>query len=319
MSEVKKKTIADTYVFNLLNIKSAFPAISDINNNLKTKQLDPQYVNQILHEIKYKITFPSKMNIVSDIENNSIVFVNDPKSSMLPTWALKVKNSPKLVDTAVVNLFGKVNINDEAKTISFNVREVFALAQIGYVIREFYNNENKIRFNYPLLTLSMKIYTRLFVKILDILFSIDTLPQYSNQVRFLVAKFFLIYVAGKTNSQETDDIAYSFVKNAIGYDVLKSSLVNTPSDIFDSLPKFIEGLASIIPFLKKLEISAFLRKMIIAYGEKSLLMLENYNYFIAIVISNTITGNYVKDYAFDPSVGKDGIALYNKYMELTRT
>ena len=44
-----------------------------------------------------------------------------------------------------------------------------------------------------------------------------------------------------------------------------------------------------------------------------------YNYFIAIVISNTITGNYVKDYAFDPSVGKDGIALYNKYMELTRT
>ena len=321
-----KKSIRDTYVYKVLDLETTVKNCGTVNSSLDKHALSKDVVEAILSEMKFKISFPSKQLVIDEIKAGRITLVDTPLVSSLPTWMITADGVT--IKTAVVNLFGKIKIREDG-TAQFNVREVFALAVIALTVREFYLKEAKIVNNLNITKLAVAIYERMFYRVLDVLFSLDVGPEWlRNSVKVDIRLFAASYLMEKRFNSVSD---YDNVYNYILKDVLRNvdpaqylaKVAAGGGQVFDSekyssLPVFIERLSKVHPILKDLDVSMFLRKFIMMYGEKALLMIENYQYFLAYVFSVTLSGNIVKDFALEAPVGKEGIQLYNAYFELVR-
>ena len=62
----------------------------------------------------------------------------------------------------------------------------------------------------------------------------------------------------------------------------------------------------------------YLKKAIMMYGERSLLMFDNFTYFLGYIISTVSSGNLVRDYAFDSFSNRDAIQIYNTFMDAVK-
>jgi hypothetical protein len=316
-----KKSIRDTYVYKVLDLETTIKNCGVVNSDLQKYALKPDVVEAILNEFKFKISFPAKVRVIEEIKAGRITFVDTELVSALPTWM--VSTDGMSVKTAVVNLFGKMKIKEDG-TAQFNSREIFALAVIALTVRDFYQNEKKVTYNLNVTKLAVKIYERMMYRVLDTLYSLDVGPEWLRaSVRMNLRMFCAAYVMEKHFNSGTD---YDNVYNYILQDIPRSKEILTRAsndsgmsmECFQSLPAFIEFLTKMHPILKDLDITTFLRKYIMMYGERALLMIENYHYFLAYIFSVTLSGNIIKDFALETSVGKEGIQLYNTYFDLMK-
>ena len=307
-----KKSIRDSFFYVPLGIESYLNNIQKVD--VDKVKLKGNVLENIINEFKFKINFSSKPFIISQIVNDKLVFVNEP-NLYLPAW-LKV-TTPGTVDKTVVNLFGKVKLKD-FDGINFAPREVYGLAQIGYFLSKFYENESKILHNQHILMNAMTVYMRVFFRVLDVLYSVDVSASNGMVCRYLINKFFLIYLYEKQNNENTDELAFRPIKNLDSLARIKTSIGTEPADMYDSLQNFINTLSLIIPNLKDLDISSFSRKVVLMYGEKAILMLENLNYLLAIIGSSTMGTGYIKDYVMESLLGKEAIEVYNNFINTTR-
>jgi hypothetical protein len=307
-----KKSIRDSFFYVPLQIESYLNNIQKVNVD-KVKIKDEALEN-IINEFKFKINFSSKPFIMQLIQTGRMVFVNEP-NLYLPAW-LQV-TTPGKVDRIVVNLFGKVKLKD-FDGLNFAPREVYGLSQIGYFLAKFYEQESKVVNNQHILTNAMTVYMRIFFRVLDVLYSVDASANNGMVCRFLINKFFLIYLYDKQNNEQTDELAFRPIKNLDSLQRIKTAIGMEPPDMYDSLQNFINTLSLIIPNLKELDISSFARKTVLMYGEKSTLMLENLNYLLAIIGSSTIGAGYVKDYVMEVLLGKEAVEVYNNFINTTR-
>lgn len=307
-----KKTIRDSFFYTPFGIEGYLNNIQKLDVNKAV--IGGVRLENILNEIKFKINFSSKQYILPLLSSGRMVFINEP-NLFLPAWSQVSKAGE--VDRTVVNLFGKVKFKD-FDGINFAPREVFGMAQIGYFLSKFYENEAKIVNSQHILNNSVEVYMRMVFRVLDILYSVDASPSNGAVCRFLINKFFLIHVYEKENSATVDELAFRPLKSIDNLSRIKAAIGSENPEMFTSLSAFISSLGTYIYTLKDLDISAFSRKVILLYGEKAFLMLENLNYFLAIVSSSTIGTGYVKDYILEGLLGKEAINIYNNFIDLTR-
>ena len=314
-----KKTIRDTYIYDVLGLEKAVANCAKVNAHLEKHALPAALVDAISSEIRYKISVPGRNLILEDLRNGNLTLVDTPEVSSIPTWMLAEDGKIK---TAVVNLFGRLRRNPGGDTATFNVREVFALCLIAETVRRFYEKENKVVFNMQLTKLSAIIYTRMVYRVLDTLYSLDIAPEWvRNRVRANIGFFFLYHLMEKRlNSKDDYDASYDAILTLIpnGKNLASLPIDDLGQENYSDLKTFIGALARIHPSLKDLDVTIFLRKFIMMYGEKALLMLESYPYFLAYVFSVSIGGNILKDFALDKTVDKEGIQAYNIFFDLVQ-
>lgn len=316
-----KKTIRDTVVFDLLGLENTVKRCAAINADLAKNAIPSESSDMILNEIKYKVSLPMKANVVEAIRNGTIVFVDSPECASLQTWM--VADGKGGIKHAVVNLFGKIKIKNGITT--FNSREVFALCILGMAVKGFYEAEPKIVNNLNITRLASEIYVKMFYRVLDVLYSVGTSAVVASQVTNYIRIFFGSYVLEKPFS-----IAENKMDNIFTYTADASHRVLYPNpsprayfsqvdgDPLVDLKTFLEFLKTVSPLMRELDVTQFLRKFITMYGEKSLLMVETYQYFLAYVMTATVGGNLVKDFALEGAIGKNGLHLYNSFFDLTK-
>lgn len=321
-----KKSIRDTYVYKVLDLETTVKNCGTVNSNLAKYAIGKDIVEAILSEMKFKISFPMKQLIIDEIRSGRITLVDTEVVTALPTWMISADGVS--IKTAVVNLFGKIKIREDG-TAQFNVREVFALAVIALTVREFYAKESKIVNNLQVTKLAVTIYERMMYRVLDVLYSLDVGPEWLRvAVKVDLRMFAAYYLMEKRFETVTNyDNIYNFIIKDLVKHMDPAQFIarldpsGSAMDMsrFASLPNFIEQrLAKMHPILKDLDTTTFLRKFIMMYGEKALLMIENYQYFLAYIFSVTLSGNIVKDFALETPVGKEGIQLYNAYFDLVK-
>jgi hypothetical protein len=322
-----KKSLKDTYIYGVLGLDRVVPNCAAINAKLAERAIKGDALDAIINEIKYKISYPAKVRLIEDLKSGAIVLVDAHEAAAIPTWLCGDGHGG--VKATVVNVFGKAKTNKDGQ-IQFNVREIFALAQMGLVIREFFTKESKIVFNQFMSKLSVVIFERMMYRVLDVLYSLDIGPSWlRNRVKIHLRFFALSYLLEKDSK---NDSIYNFVLQDIAKQqgVTIDHLVAENRDntagvdehgnevMYSSLPGLIEGLNKLNPILKDLDIATFLRKFIMMYGEKALLSLENYSYFLAIMMSVSVSGNVVKDFSMESVIGKEGIQLYTTFFDVVK-
>jgi hypothetical protein len=307
-----KKTLADTYVYKVLQMENYIENIKNLGTKgIEKHALSKSQLDNILNDFRFKINnLSTKAPIINQIQDGKMLLIT-AENLYLPSWGQI--STPGRVDRTIVNLFGKVKIKDNY-SLSFNPREVFAVAQIGYFLSSFYENEKKIVGNTNIIQNATEVYMRVFYRILDTLYSVDSASSQGMVTRYLICKFFLIYVMEKDNDESTSELAFRPLRGLDHLPRLKTAIGTETELMYSSLPEFIKALPSYVPILKDLDLSSFLRKFLLSYGEKALLMIENLNYFIALIGSSVISGGYVKDFTLESSIGNEGINLYNQFV-----
>lgn len=315
-----KKTIRDTYVYKVLDLDSTVKNCGVINADLQKYAVSSDVVDAILTEFKFKISFPAKVRVIEEIKSGRITFVDSELVGTIPTWM--VSTDGITVKTAVVNLFGKIRVKEDG-TAQFNSREIFSLAIIALTVRDFYRNESKVMNSLQISKAAVRIYDRMMYRVLDTLYSLDVGPEWLRRVVHVYLRMFMVsYLMEKSFiSAQNYDNMYNYILQDLGGAELIAKIANDGAvdmSNMKDLPTFMATLSKLSPILKELDVTAFLRKFIMMYGEKALLMIENYQYFLAYVFSVTLSGNIIKDFALETPIGKDGVQLYNSYFELMK-
>lgn len=315
-----KHSLQDAYIYDLLDLNQTVAAIgSKITPNIDNYKISKDQLAAIVNDFKYKATGYGKERIISLIESGKLIFVEAP-GIQLPAWCTQGPNGI----VCVCNLFGKVRKGREGNIV-YQVKEIFGLAVVGYVIRSFYVNEKRIMFSNQLITLIGGFYTKMILRLLDIMFAISSHPGHVefNGIAFVTARFFLRRVMEKESSidQEVNNISSILrpINPAFGSSVqlVLDTVKDFPEDSYTSIDKFVKALAAYFPMLNRLEVNLLIRKMITLYGEKSVLMLESPQYLLAYSVSSMYSANLIKDFQMMSILGnQDGAKLVSTFFGL---
>ena len=318
------KSIRDTYVFKALSLESTIESCAQVNANPMSYSIPKESVEQVYNELKFKIGQSVKNKIMEEIKDGKIIIIDSLECAALQTWL--IADGKGGIKHSVVNAFGKIKIKPDGSS-QFNARDIFALCLLSVAVEGFFAKESKVLNSLALTKIAADIYTRMFIKVIDTMYSIRTAQKVSSMTEVLIRLFFGSYVLEKKFDIQTDqmDNTFTYILNnrntgLQGIDITPRKLFGTnDGNPLQDLESFIKYLSTTTPLLRELDIGGFLRKVLMMYGEKALLMIENYQYFIAYIISSIVGGNLIKDFQIESSIGPaNATSFYNTYFDLLK-
>jgi hypothetical protein len=220
--------------------------------------------------------------------------------------------------TAVVNLALYGNRNKDGE-VTIDNRRLYTLLESAYIYKEIYQKPNYALSNMMILSLSTQIYVKLMNKVLDKMFGINLIVLKADQINYLLAKFFLLYVMEKTDGDVVSTIAYSCAFNDSPKTTVESILTDFDERAFASLPDFFKELSEQFDLLHNLTIRKFLDNYMIMYGEYAVFAIECYYSLLQVVFAGGVIGaRFGKDYMIEKVVGKEAIKLHNEISRVLR-
>ena len=308
-----KNSLKDSYIYDLLGFDKIIKEIgNEVNPHIEKYRLSPARNSAVLNDLRYKASGYGKERIVNNAESGKIIFVIAEKVP-LPAWCMQLPNGEIV---AICNLASKVRVNSEGNLV-YQSKEVFGLTVVAYILRSFYVNEPKFILNNQLVQSTGIVYSRLILRILDQLFAISasTNTREYRAIAFVLLKFFYRKVMEKNSSIEQENSNISSIIGRIVPGAAASSVVdilpmveNIPDEAFKNIDTLMKALAVTMPSLNRLETNLFIRKMIVVFGEKSVLMLESPQYLIAYSVSAAYSVNLIKDLQVVNVIGNKEIA-----------
>jgi hypothetical protein len=164
-----------------------------------------------------------------------------------------------------------------------DLRAVLESAFIAYRLT-IDNKSDKVFSNTKILESLSKIYTYMFTNAI-IRAGKGGFGDYFNEDlgRFIISKFFLLYVLKKSDSDSVDQIAYKATKFRTTFASLKTSEELTDIN-FDSLSKFLETFGQYF-FMDPISLVSFTTSWMAIYGDALLLAIEYVPYLIHFLIA----------------------------------
>ena len=311
------KLLKDTFIFNELNassnIKAKMSQYSPVLDNLSIDSMDDD-----IKLISRRFNFPTKNRVINDLNNGRIVPVlNKERISLpnsIPAYLMRGQDGKPI---AIVNFTSYVSKNVETGEIFGDPRQMFALMQTGSILLGCREHWNNLATNQEICKVGCLCYAKLMTKTLDKLYAIS-LDQYkADKVRYMAAKFFLINMLGKPNTDGVKAIARTVCKSMTqnNIDTFDQSL---PETIYDDIRTFIDGIAVYIDGCSSLNIRTFIRVWAQMYQPSTLMAMEYLPYFFHMLFSVSVGGHLNNEVIIDTLLGKDIDRLYNAVTNIIR-
>jgi hypothetical protein len=231
---------------------------------------------------------------------------------------LESDSSSRGVSPAIyVNMYriGMWSADESQYTGARAVTDLYASLESGLIAYKLLveNKSEKVFSNSVVLENLTRIYTSLFSSAV-----IRTMVNYGNDfntdaARFLIAKFFLLYVLKKSESETVDSFAYESISYRTSLPALKN-FESISNIIYDSLSGFLKSLGLAF-FNKPIDLASFEKNYLSMYGEGLVFAIEYVPYLLHFLFSSyhgAPLGGSTKLYNRLPDLQKDGLLkLYN--------
>jgi len=312
------KGLSDTYLF-----RKDEKVGKNFRENVKKidweKDLvDAEYFKNEIDIIKRRFSFTLKQQVINSYENKEIttVFSDHVKLTRLVPIFL-IKNRVLKDDiTAVVNLESIGATKSKQGEVRIDSKKLYGYLECAYISRELQKTERKFTMNGKIKKLSAECYVKLMRKVLDKLYAINLMPEKSDRISYLLAKFFLLYVLEQPENDATNDIAYACTSGNSPKKLMLSTDLDFPKENYESLETFFKALSEYFDVLNKLNLRVFLNEFMNLYGEDSIFVIENYQRLLEVIITSCIFNiRGYRDQLVDSTINKDALDLYT---EITR-
>lgn len=276
-------------------------AIKSLSNNIGVVSVSSHLDLNLIEMRKNTSYYPLTNKIIErTLKTNAIVpffFTHDTGSIVDPKlpFIFTRQNTENRVGsggTVYVNLFGGSG-NWTADKLSFKITtpELYTYLEGGLIMYSLLFEPHvgqKITENTTIMEMSTRIYSELFIKILEKSSSkiIDKTDIKYSMMKFLISKFFLKYVMGKPEGTLVDQIAYNTLPKMVAptFNVVKELEQGFDID-YSMLSSFLDSLEQEIYGTQTRMILNFTNKWMKTYGEKTALMMEYFPYFLFFVFS----------------------------------
>ncbi|ALN97707.1 hypothetical protein Bp8pS_028 [Bacillus phage vB_BpuM-BpSp] len=309
------KTIRDSAIFKQAisnpKVVKNINAVNIDRDAVKSNELD-----EALNIISRRINFGGKGKTLQHFNNGKII----------PIWNPTIE-IPKYLSTFGMQYKGQmvsvINLNDFAKkpkgTEVFDIypKLLFNLMQNGMIQLELANNWNRFTNNINIIRNSAIVYAKMNGKILDKLFATSIEPFRADLVSFLLAKFFLINMCGKIDSETVDNIAYYACFNKSPLKLIKEEESKLDDNAYDDIFKFFENIKD-LKGMRDLTVRVFINDWVRMYGESSLLAVDNLASFYSVIFGSVVNGGISKDYIIESVAGKYIADVYTEFSKLLR-
>jgi hypothetical protein len=309
------KKITDSALFR--EVSSNSKVVNSLKNiNIDRDKIDPQKFDEALNIISRRMIFASKGRVLNHFNKGNVVLVSNPLHPLpkyLNTFG-KIYNG-KIVAIVDVSYYARLNKSTEMYDIY--PKTLFNLLQNGSILIELMNNWNRFTNNMTIIKNGAISYSKLVGKVMDKLFAINIDNFRQDLISFFLAKFFLINMCGKVDSETIDNIAYHACFNKSSLKLIKEEEMRFTEDVYEDLFKFFDNLKE-IKGMQDLNIRSFIENWARMYGESTLLALDYLPSFFSMIFGSVVNGNVAKDYIIESVAGKFISPIYTEFSKLLK-
>lgn len=267
--------------------------------------------------------FPLKGRALDLYTNNRVHLLSNKETvqvpTLLPGWRVGSDRGPM----AYVNV---TQYTPAAGAGQMDVRTLFGFIVLGAVLVDTYESWGKISASMPLAKSGSVVYARMMHKVIDRITGIGMDRMRSDQVKFVLAKYFLIGMMGRPANETTDSIATAATAGSAN-----NALVDFESALGQAAGAasqaelygkgsldFIDALAKAAPWMARLTARGFVQNFSSMYGPPSLLMAEDAGYFYALMATHQAGAEIISGFSFDPVYGREGDEALDEMTRLVR-
>ena len=249
------------------------------------------------------------------------------------------KRERKIVDLANIMLMSLntvlknsvVVLRNDTYVVSSTAKEESSFDENGFIVLgavlvDTYESWGKISASMPLAKSGSVVYARMMHKVIDRITGIGMDRMRSDQVKFVLAKYFLIGMMGRPANETTDSIATAATAGSANNALVdfESALgqaagATNQAELYGkgSLD-FIDALAKAAPWMTRLTARGFVQNFSSMYGPPSLLMAEDAGYFYALMATHQAGAEIISGFSFDPVYGREGDEALDEMARLVR-
>jgi len=310
------KRLIDLHLFKYLNsngnLTNELLKLNSPVNRMRLEDLDEQ-----LNIINRRFNYSLKNKVMSEVLSGNIIPLFNEETINLPTYVPGVLYNDNGKVVVLVNLtnFGKY---DKEKNFIINERVLFALFQTATIMRELFLKENKVLMNTTIVKTSAIAYAKIVGRVLDKKYAINLNRMRSDQVYYVLAKFFLIHILGRTEGENVNNMAYAACYNGTSKTTILSTDEIFDEDAYSSFDLFITNLAK-LDGIGKLTQRELLNEFISMYDTPNILAIEFLPYFYSMLFTSMIGAPVSSSiYKVDALVSKESVVIYNELGRLLR-
>lgn len=309
------KTLSKTYLFSKTKAEQFQNDVKQLDF-LGSDRINIADIEDDLKLINKRYSYAMKLKVIDAVEKGKIIpiYPNINMTKLIPIFL--VKNSQINDISAILNL-KLYGLKDRNGVFSMETKKMYALLECAYIERELMINQNAFIMNTKIMMLSTQIYVKLFNKVLDKMFGVNLSADVSDQINYLIGKFFLINIIERPENDTLDNIAFSACFN----DPNKQRILALNDEFdrtnFNSLEEFITGLSDQFNILTNLNLRSFLNNFMTMFGETSAFAIECYPNLLENIFLGAVFGCRInKDFMFDSVVGKETNSLHSELSRL---
>ena len=284
---------------------------------LKDSVIEPFKYKEQVDLIRKRFNYSSKVLILSMLEKEEILpvyNVNDLSIvNAIFTWLAAIDGKIKGISN--MTMFGDV----DQGFVNIDASRFFANLQAAAILLILHKKQKNVENNVTLLKELAFIYTRLWMKILDKDYAINSDKMQADKAAFCIAKFFLSYVVGKetNNANTVDGIAKYSVVNETSEDIIKK-FEKEKGIIYDDFKEFIKCLAESLPALRNLTIRGFVQSYVRLLGSSALYTIESLQYFLVNIFSVYVGASLNNNTLISSVSGKHLDTAFNTFFGLAK-
>lgn len=305
------KTLKDSHVFNNLvvsdKLRSSLKKINVLRDRVPSVDLDAD-----LAVIEKRATYPLKVAILEALQAGHICPVLNPDLG-LPKYLNVLPFRDVDGKKKVIADFTKYA---SSKRISPAVNTTFGILQNALISYKLDTDWDLYTSNAVLMVDSAVVYSRLATKVLDKLYSVNLDPFESDFISFILAKFFLLTVAGKPNSRLIDEAAHVACFNQTSLKLIKEREEDYDTDLlYESIITLFSSLNQSPRY--NIKFRSFFENYVRMYGETTIMAIDYLPGFYHMIMSTVTASGIVKEFAVENVIGRQTLTkIYATFSRL---
>lgn len=304
------KKISDGTIFNMIpNIQESVQSLFLVSrNNMNQRSSDS--LKDLVDEIRKKEKLPVRLPAISAlIESRTIIpLVNREIFKTIPPLlpVLNINNMGKIF--TYFNLIPYIKTIDENGQIVMNRRVLLSLMVGSLIVNQISNNPDKFLNNSKILQYCATIYSRMMFKVIDRVYGISTNPVHEDQIRYLLAKFYLIHSVELTDITKVNGLAIGAINQSSPV-VIQAIDNNFGSENYVDINAFINGLVQLNSKLSGFNSRKLVQDVASQYKNTGVLCIEYAPYIPMMAYTIYLNGNIFNEFTIEPMLGKEGLKL----------
>jgi hypothetical protein len=294
-----KTSLKDTLAFKVLNLDRDISMLASAKDTLPEKEKAI-----IITDINNKTTGPIKRIMIERLNKGTFKLVSLPMN--LLTWTTGD-------GVTYINLLSKLSYSKDG-SITYNIREIFGLASVGLLVNLITTNAIKYEADITFIKEASKLFTKMIYTIISSTTNISTSSIEQAKIQATIAFYFIHILAGKSR-EEAHSAIVQIMTSAKNSPISQQGLMflgSIETSDIDGFDKLINYLGTVSVLARDSDTTAVLRRLVTTYGDRILLGLENFPYFIALVYSVLLNANVLKDYYLFSSIFPSTIKSVDK-------